>query len=384
MAQKFFEILPSGTKIDFIGKWKYVFSGSVVMLAVSVFVLATKGLNYSVDFKGGTDIHVRFFDRLPASEVRGILATLGLSEAMVQGYGEKDSGEFLVRLEPENLKIEEHRERLQGALDSAAPDGGKARVRFQEDRLYVTYEKPADPLKLKEAVDGLGLVQLKVDEVRPFGQASANEYVVQFAGIASKVMKAFRDKLGPGKFEVLSVEQVGARVGSELRMQAIGAILISILLIGIFVWFRFDLMFAPGAMLSLIHDPLAVLLVFSLFDLQFDLSIVAAMLTLVGFSINDTIVIYDRVRENLKKSRDIDLPSIMNQAINECLGRTILTTGTVLMTALALMFLGGPITFNFALAFAVGLVMGVYSTVYVCCPITIMVHNYMTRKASLR
>jgi preprotein translocase subunit SecF len=385
MAQKFFEILPSGSKIDFIGKWRYVFSGSVVMLAVSVFFLSTKGLNYGVDFRGGTDIHVRFFDRLPASEIRGVLGTLGLSEAMVQGYGEKDSGEYLIRLEPEKMNVEQYKERLQVALNGAAPEaGGVARIRYHEDRIYVSYDRPADMKKIEGAVDGLNLAQLEVDEVRPFGQESANEYVVAFAGVASKVVQAFRGRLGPGKFEVLSVEQVGARVGSELRTQAIGAVLISILLIGIFIWFRFDLMFAPGAMLSLIHDPLAVLLVFSAFGLQFDLSTVAAMLTLIGFSINDTIVIYDRVRENLKKSRDIDLPTIMNQAINECLGRTILTTGTVIVTALALLFLGGPITFNFALAFAVGLMVGVYSTIYVCCPITIMVHNYMVRKAALR
>jgi preprotein translocase subunit SecF len=385
MTQKFFEIIPSGTKINFIGKWRYVFAGSVMMVIVSAGLLLTKGLNYGVDFKGGTDIHVRFSDKLQAAEVRKILGTVGFSDAMVQGYGGKDSGEFLVRVEPQHFNLLSHKDQLQPALNGAASEGGgNARIRFQEDRIYVSYDKPAEPKKIEEAINKLGVTDLRAESVQPFGQASLNEYLVQFAGVATKVTKAFREALGAPKVEVLSVEQVGAKVGSELRMQAIGAVLISILLIGIYVWFRFDLIYAPGAMISLIHDPLAVLLVFSALGLQFDLSIVAAILTLIGFSINDTIVVYDRIRENLKKTRDVDLPAIMNNSINECLGRTILTTGTVFLTALALLGLGGPITFNFALAFAIGLIVGTYSTIYVCCPITIMINNYMVKRSALR
>jgi preprotein translocase subunit SecF len=385
MSQKFFEIIRPGTKIDFIGKWKYVFTGSVLMVIASVVLLLTKGINYGVDFKGGTDIHIKFYDKLVASDVRAMLTTVGYSDAMVQGYGDRASGEFLIRVQPEQMNLEGYKARLQPALDASAPEGGgKAKIRYHEDRIYVSYDKPGDPEKIRTAVNGLGIRDLRAESVAQFGQAQANEYVVQFAGVASKITQAFREKLGPGKFEVLQVEQVGAKVGKELRMQAIGAVLISILLIGIYVWFRFDMIYAPGAMISLIHDPLAVLLVFSALGLQFDLSIVAAILTLVGFSINDTIVVYDRIRENLKKRKDVDLPALMNESINECLGRTILTTGTVFLTAIALLWLGGPITFNFALAFAIGLIVGTYSTIYVCCPITIMINNYMIKRAALR
>ncbi|MFH1263266.1 MAG: protein translocase subunit SecF [Pseudomonadota bacterium] len=385
MSQKFFEIIPPGTNIDFIGKWRYVFTISILMVVVSTVLLFTKGINYGVDFKGGTDLHIRFYDKTSAAEVRTTLSTLGYGDAMVQGYGDRSSNEFLIRVQPEALNLIGYKERLQPALNAVAPaGGGAAKIRFQEDRIYVSYDQPSEPKRIEEAVNGVGGRDLRVDNVAQFGTATANEYLVQFAGIATKVTKAFRERLGPAKFEVLQVEQVGAKVGSELRMQAIGAVLISILLIGIYVWFRFDMIFAPGAMISLIHDPLAVLLVFAVFGIQFDLSIVAAILTLIGFSINDTIVVYDRIRENLKKTKDVDLPSLMNRSINECLGRTILTTGTVFMAALALLFLGGPITFNFALAFAIGLIVGTYSTIYVCCPITIMINNYMARRAALR
>lgn len=385
MAQKFFEIVPNGTKIDFIGKWRLVFAGSVLMIVASIFFLSTKGLNYGVDFKGGTDIHVHFFDRLEVGEVRSILGTVGFQGAMVQGYGDKGSGEFLIRLEPEKMNIEKYKNELQAAFDKASPKGGgKARIRFQEDRIYVSFDKPSDPKTLKSAVDGLKLRDLRVDTVTPFGRSSGNEYLVQFAGVATKVLQAFRGELGPGKLEVLAVDQVGAKVGAELRMQAIGAILIAILLIGVYVWFRFDLMFAPGAMISLIHDPLAVFLVFSAFGLQLDLTIVAAFLTMIGFSINDTIVVYDRIRENVKKSKDASLPAIMNKSINETLGRTVLTSGTLMIAAIALLLWGGPITFNFALALGIGSIVGTYSSIYVCCPITIMVHNYMIRRSSSR
>jgi preprotein translocase subunit SecF len=351
------------------------------MVVAAVVLLSTRGLNYGVDFLGGTEIHVRFSQKPAAAEVRAVLEPIGFKEAQVQGFGEVGSGEFLIRVPPEALNLDLRKDALTKALNAAAAEGsGSAKIRMTEDRVYAAYEKPADAEKIKASVNEANAGDLKVDSVMPFGQASANEYVVQFEGVATRVAKAFEKKFGKTNVEVMQVEQVGAKVGSELRMQAIGAVLISILLIGIYVWFRFDLVYAPGAMIALIHDPLAVLLVFALFRLQFDLTTIAAILTVIGFSINDTIVVYDRVRENVKKTREINLPQLINDSINETLGRTVLTTGTVLIASLTLIFLGGPITFNFALAFTIGLIVGTYSTIYVVAPITIMLHDFITHR----
>ncbi len=384
MAQKFFEIIPSGTKIDFIGKSFYVFLLSGFLMLGTLVLIFTRGLNYGVDFKGGTEIHVRFQDQLQAADIRKVLEPIGVEDAIVQGFGEKRSGEFLIRVQPEDLNLEAHKIPITQALNRAGPNhnqgGEEAKIRFSEERLYVTYSKEADTTRIKSELEQLKILNLSVDSVSRFGTTGANEYLVQFSGVANRIISAFKTQIGTGKFEVLQVEQVGAKVGSELRMQAIGAILISIVLILIYVWFRFDLEFAPGAIVALIHDAFMVIGVFSLFRLQFDLSIVAAILTIVGFSVNDTIVIYDRIRENIKKAKDINLPLLINESINESLGRTILTTGTVLMTTVTLLLLGGPITFNFALAFTVGLISGVYSTVYVASPLTIYFYTYLQRK----
>jgi preprotein translocase SecF subunit len=199
-------------------------------------------------------------------------------------------------------------------------------------------------------------------------------------GSQTKVSQALHQVFGDHSFETLQVETVGPKVGKELRLQAVGAVLISIIFILIYVWFRFEFEFAPGAIVALVHDALAILAVFSMFQIPFDLSIVAAVLTIVGYSINDTIVLFDRVRENIKLSRDPSLPAIINLSINQTLSRTILTSGTVLFASLPLMFLGGPITFNFALAFTIGIVVGTYSSSFVASPITIYVRNYLQHK----
>lgn len=381
MERKFFEIVPSGTQINFIGKSRFVFIFSALLIVGALVLLSIKGLNYGVDFTGGTQIHLRFQEKLASADLRDALKPVGLSDVLVQGFGEKDSGEFLIRVQPQDLNIQAYEAKLQKALNSVNEEKvGSAKIRFSEERVYVTYPREVFPKKIEEAIQKLSIQDLKVESVAPFGPMTSHEYLIQFAGVARRIVDAFREKFGSGRFEVLQIEQVGAKVGSELRRQAIGAVLISIILILVYVWFRFDMEYAPGAIVALIHDALVVLGVFSIFRLQFDLSTVAAVLTIVGLSINDTIVIYDRIRENIKKTNDFQFPELINQSINETLSRTILTSGTGLFAALALLLLGGPITFNFALAFTIGIISGTYSTIYVASPLTIYFHNYLQRK----
>jgi len=385
MSAKFFEIIPHGTRINFVGKASYVFAFSTFVFIGSLALLFTKGLNYGVDFTGGSQIHLRFHDKVKAAELREVLKPIGLSSAMVQGFGEKGSGEFLIRVQPQDLSIEEHREKLQRSLDKvASKKNPSTKIRFSEERIYVTFGSSVDPKKIEKSINSLSISDLEVEMVSRFGPVSAHEYLVQFRGVASRIINTFRSHYGAGKIEILQVEQVGAKVGAELRQQAVGAILISIVLILIYIWFRFDLEYAPGAIAALLHDALFVLGVFSFFQIQFDLSIVAAVLTIVGLSINDTIVVYDRFRENIKKSRDLDFKEVINTSINETLSRTILTSGTGLIAALSLLFLGGPITFNFALAFTIGIVVGTYSSIYVASPLTIYCRSYLQRRRSVR
>ncbi|MEZ4845747.1 MAG: protein translocase subunit SecF, partial [Bdellovibrionota bacterium] len=226
----------------------------------------------------------------------------------------------------------------------------------------------------------VGEGKLQIQSVTKFGRASINEYAIQFSGAGARIVEALNKAFGKDQVEVLQMEEVGEKVGAELRMQALGAVIISIILILLYVWFRFDFEFAPGAILALIHDSVAVLGIFSIMRLQFDLSSIAAVLTIVGFSINDTIVTYDRVRENTKKL-SLGFPELINLSINETLGRTLLTSASVLMVCLVLFFYGGPITQNFALALCVGVVAGAFSTIFIASPLTIYIRRYMQKKA---
>jgi preprotein translocase subunit SecF len=381
MEKLFFTIIPYGTSIDFIGKRKIYVGISVVTFLLACISLVTRGLNYGVDFTGGTQVQIKFQAKPSASVVRNALSKIQLSEAVVQEVGETGSGEFLIRVPSSEADLTKYKAQLQQALDAASP-AGPAHPRYSEDRLYAKYDAPADPGKVKESVNKLGIAGIAVESVTPFGKESENEYLLQFAGAASRIMQVFEDTFGKRSFQILQVDQIGPKVGKELRMQAVGAVLISMFLILLYVGFRFEFEFAPGAVLGLLHDAMIVLGIFSFLRLQFDLSIVAAILTIIGFSINDTIVVYDRIRENIARTRNPNLAQLMNDSINQTLSRTILTSGTVLLASLALVFFGGPITFNFSLAFSIGVVVGTFSSISVSSALTLYLHEWRLRRAA--
>jgi preprotein translocase SecF subunit len=171
------------------------------------------------------------------------------------------------------------------------------------------------------------------------------------------------------------VESIGPVMGSEMRTDAIWAMIVSWALILLYIWARFDLLYAPGAVLALVHDVLVTAGFFAFFGLEFNLQVLAALLVIIGFSINDTIVIYDRIRENLEARGRVHLEDVVNQSVNQTLSRTLLTSLTVLAVVLALLFFGGPVIRDFALAMTIGVVSGVYSTVYVASALLIFLER---------
>ncbi len=382
MSQKFFRLVPDNPNIPFMKYGNVFFIIGILITLTSLSFLFTKGLNYGVDFRGGTEVFVRFPGNPAANDIRETLAAIGYTEAGVQSYGDVNKGEYLIRVESEDLKLKSYQANFQTALDSLASKDQPALVRYSEDRLYVIYDKPVDPEQIKTALAKVQDQKIQIDHISKFGRASVNEYIVQFSGAGNRIVNALKAKFGETKVEVLQIEEVGQKVGGELRQQALGAVLISMLLLLVYIWFRFDFEFAPGAILALVHDTSVILGVFALFQLPFDLASIAAVLTVVGYSINDTIVTYDRARENMKKFHGKSFEDIINFSINETLGRTILTSITVLMATGTLYYLGGPITENFALALCVGVICGVYSTMCVASPVTIYIRRYMMKKAA--
>jgi len=207
-----------------------------------------------------------------------------------------------------------------------------------------------------------------------------SEATSDLKGLSSRIEDALSKAYGQGGFEVRRVEVVGPKVGKDLTNKAMMAIIFSWIAMLIYIAWRFEFRFAVGGIVALVHDVIVTVGVLSLLNREFSLTIIAALLTIVGYSINDTIVIYDRIRENMRKVTKKDLGEIMNISINETLGRTILTSLTVFSVLIILLVMGGEVLYDFTLAMLVGVISGVYSTVYIASPLVLAWENYRPSK----
>ncbi|MCK6555545.1 protein translocase subunit SecF [Candidatus Binatia bacterium] len=230
--------------------------------------------------------------------------------------------------------------------------------------------------EIREALASQGFGDATIQDFA--GGGSEGEFLVRLpvsgeetTSFGAKVAEALKAKFGADKVEIMREEMVGPRVGSVLRRQALLSVLFATLMMGAYIWFRFDVRFGVGAATALAHDIIIATGVLTLFNYEFDLTIVAALLTIVGFSVNDTVIVSDRIRENLRKNRRDSLATVINRSINETLSRTILTTGTAVMVLLSLYLLGGNVINGFAFALLVGFVVGTYSSIFIASPIVL-------------
>ena len=222
----------------------------------------------------------------------------------------------------------------------------------------------------------LETINLGGSVIQDFGQEGDNEYLVrldktsvEIGALGEQIKKALASQFGPSGFEIRRIEFVGPKIGEDLRFRGVMSVIAATVMMGVYLWLRFELRFGVGAVIALIHDVLITVGALVLANYEFDLTIIAALLTIVGFSVNDTVVICDRIRENMRKIRREKLESIVNTSINQTLNRTILTTGTALMVLMALFFLGGAVIRPFAFALLVGFFSGVYSTIFIASPV---------------
>lgn len=250
--------------------------------------------------------------------------------------------------------------------------------------VQVQFQKEATTDGLRTALDG---VQLENSTIQAFGAADNREFLIRTPETAAdlklltdRIDSALAKTFGAGTYEIRRVEAVGPKVGKDLSQKAVLALALSWAAMLVYIAWRFEFRYAVGGILALIHDVLVTVAVLSLLNMEFTLNTVAALLTIVGFSINDTIVIYDRIRENVKKKIRADLRQIVNVSVNETLSRTILTSLTVFMVLLALLFLGGPVIFDFSFALFVGVVAGSYSTVFIASPFVLFMERFAPSK----
>ena len=236
---------------------------------------------------------------------------------------------------------------------------------------------------IRRALETVGLGTAVIQD---FGEQGSNEYLVrldktsgEIGAMSEQIKKALSNQFGARNFELRRIESVGPKVGEDLRFRGVMSVLAATVMMGVYIWLRFELRFGIGAVIALTHDILVTVGALLLANYEFDLTIVAALLTVVGYSVNDTVIVCDRIRENMRKIKRENLESIINTSINETLSRTIITTSTAIMVLVALFFLGGAVIRPFAFALLVAFFSGVYSTIFIASPV-ILLWEQRTRK----
>ena len=253
--------------------------------------------------------------------------------------------------------------------------------------IQIRFSKPVSISEIRSTMEAMGS---KEANVQNFG--GENEFLIRvektsedLEEVSKKIQASLQGRFKDNAFEIRRVEAVGPKVGKDLKEKALWAVGLSLVAILIYVAWRFkQVAYGLGGIVALFHDVIVTYGAISIFNLEYSLSLLAVILTIIGFSINDTIVIFDRVRENIKKMRKENLETIMNVSINETLGRTILTSGTVMMVVLILFFFGGPVIHDFTTAMIVGLITGTYSTVYIASPVVLFWERYITGRKKRR
>ena len=372
MQFKTFDLLPHGTTFDFVGKRRIA---GVLSLIVNLTVIlwslpAIHGLNFGVDFAGGTEMEVKFASAVDPGAIRRSLDDQGFRDASVQTYGPDAENTFLIRvgrialMGAEDVKRVEDAVRAKFAVKTVAfnPEIG--------DKLDFQFEKPVAPAELQAAVEAAGV---KVREVREEAglTAGTRSFAVITQGIREKVELELAARFAEARPEVRRVEYVGPAVGRELRNQGFKAVLYAIALIVVYVGLRFDFRFSPGVIIAIIHDAIVTLGYFAFSGREFNLTSIAVILTVVGYSVNDTVVVYDRIRENKTKYAGRSLADLVNLAINETLGRTFLTSFATALSLVGLLIFGVGTIFDFAFAMLIGIISGTYSTWFIAAPMTI-------------
>ncbi len=366
--------------IDFVRTFRASGAISIVAVLLSWLAFATIGPNWGIDFTGGTEIHLKFHEDVEIGEIRGALQQIGLGGDTVQQVNDPQYNEFAIRIQDATFGADEMRREVEERLSEAYGEDWIQDVAFDAEvgaRLTVEY---AGPMVTPQQV---GVTLREMDGVTVQPARSDNAVVIRMPGLTQQIEQEIRTAMGDRSFEALSIDAVGPRVGGELRRQGALAIGATLALVLVYIAFRFDITFAPGAIAALIHDVSLTVGLFVLLQLEFNLPMIGALLTIVGYSLNDTIVIYDRIRENTDRYRREDLKSLVNVSINQTLSRTFATSFTTGLAITAFLVLGGPVIENFALAMLCGIILGTYSTIFVAGPMIFVMQAVKPRLQAL-
>lgn len=352
---------------DFLGKRKLFYYISAALFLVGLLNVAFRGLNFGIDFKGGSEIVLQFEQTIDIGTVRSHIENIGLGNVEVKTFGGETG--VLVRTELQQIPADVYPGVIQNInkeISETAP--GVEYTVVDSSSTSITYSFP-NPDTTNFIVDKLYAAGLQVSRV---SEEPDNLQMIVGLGIADWIKENLREKMKDNPFRVLKEDRVGPKIGDELKRDALIAVIFSMIAILIYLGFRFKFVFAVGAVAALFHDVLITVGLYSVLygvipglNLEIDLTVVAAFLTLVGYSINDTVVVFDRVRENMKIHKTMDLQEVINKSINQTMSRTIITGITTLITITILMLIGGDVLRAFAFTLFFGIIIGTYSSIFV-------------------
>ncbi|MEM6531450.1 MAG: protein translocase subunit SecF [Myxococcota bacterium] len=369
-------------RIDFISKLGLFAIVSGVLVGGAVIATSALGLNFGIDFAGGYEIQVKFPKTVTEGELKSAIEPLGLGDARIQRFGAEDQNEFLILVretgtisDEDKAGIKADYEALAGSVDNVT----NLAIAESGETVTIGFAAPVDEAAVRDVLTKRGL---EIKELSKGQRADKPDFRIDLVSIADQIESSLQQsfEMPEGGDIVRRVEFVGPQVGNQLRNQGILAVIYALGFILVYVAIRFDLAFSPGAVVALIHDVIITVGVFAVFQLEFNLPIIAAILALVGYSLNDTIVVYDRIRENSVRYRGRTLRDLVNTSLNQTLSRTLITSVTTLLATLSLLIFGGGIVRDFAIALTVGVLIGTYSSIAVASPVYIVLRERALRK----
>ncbi|HPR64566.1 MAG TPA: protein translocase subunit SecF [Thermoanaerobaculia bacterium] len=367
------------TNYQFIKYTRIWVSLSILAAVVSIGAYVAKGgFNYGIDFAGGTQLTLKFSQKPNLNEMRKLMGELNMGDVVIQEFDEEGLNEIMIRIENTGEEGDIAGSVLSHLHQQLSPGAGEMDLNFMgRDALAQNLESIL-PGRDEEAEQVAAAV---ASFKKSHGIITSMDDLSREESIPDDMASILKEKFTLGSFALMGAENVGPKVGKDLRSKAQSAIIWSLFGMLFYIWIRFrHFAYGFGAIVATFHDVIITLGVFVVLGLEINLTVVAALLTLVGYSVNDTVVVFDRIRETLRKSRRQDFPTLVNQAINETLSRTIITSGTTFLTVLSLYILGGDVIRNFAFTLVIGIFIGTYSSIYIASPVVIFIHKFAERK----
>src|SRR5712692_9093098 len=373
---------------DFLGwKWRFIIASLVLSIAGLTSIALKGGLRYGIDFKGGTMMTVKFAGKPPVDEIRSAVSKRVSGEITVQSF-ETGSNEVAIGTEQkEERQLDQNRRAILQALETAFGQPASGKLEFNNAPHEAQVSRLRDALARNNVAMSDAQLQKLVTDILDFrnnpprsGLIASFDQLSAAPGVTPAVINTLKQECYLAPFAVRQVEVVGPKVGADLRQRAVWATLAALGGMLVYIAFRFEWIYGVSAVVGVFHDTIITIGFFSLFNKEITMTVIAALLTLVGYSMNDTIVIFDRIRENLKLSRREPLEQVINRSVNQTLSRTVMTSGLTFLTVVALFLFGGRVLHGFSFALVVGIIIGTYSSVFIASPIVLFWHNWFDQR----